>query len=146
MCGFGRTGARGDVSQRDCACQPMRWSGHQIASKPRSSLRCAVCVMAPAGGTTMPGAPTSMGMCQSCSMTRVACIGGGSWGTTVAILIAQNGHDVVMWCRRDDLANEVNVDHSNERYLPGVRLPDNLRATSDIAEAMQGAELCDMGV
>jgi glycerol-3-phosphate dehydrogenase (NAD(P)+) len=79
-------------------------------------------------------------------MTRVACIGGGSWGTTVAMLIAQNSHDVMMWCRRDDLADEVNVEHSNERYLPGIRLPDNLRATSDIEEAMQGAELCVMGV
>jgi glycerol-3-phosphate dehydrogenase (NAD(P)+) len=79
-------------------------------------------------------------------MTKVACIGGGSWGTTVAILIANNRHDVVMWCRRDDLADEVNTQHRNERYLPGIVLPDNLRATSDIDEAMDGAELCVMGV
>ena len=79
-------------------------------------------------------------------MTRVACIGGGSWGTTVAMLIAQNDHDVVLWCRRQELADEVNVEHSNERYLPGIRLPDNLRATADIDEAMLGAEVCVMGV
>jgi len=79
-------------------------------------------------------------------VTKVACIGGGSWGTTVAMLIAQNGNDVAMWCRRDDLAAEVNAEHSNERYLPGIRLPDNLRATSDISEAMSGAEVCVMGV
>lgn len=79
-------------------------------------------------------------------MTKVACIGGGSWGTTVAMLIASNDHDVVMWCRRDELADEINVEHSNERYLPGIRLPENLRATADINEAMLGAEVCVMGV
>ncbi len=79
-------------------------------------------------------------------MTKVACIGGGSWGTTVALLIANNAHDVVMWCRRPELADEVNAEHANESYLPGIRLPDNLRATSDVTEAMDGAEVCVMGV
>ncbi len=79
-------------------------------------------------------------------MTKVACIGAGSWGTTVAALIAQNGNDVVLWCRRGELADEINQDAYNERYLPGIRLPENLRATGDIEEAMSGAEVCVMGV
>jgi glycerol-3-phosphate dehydrogenase (NAD(P)+) len=79
-------------------------------------------------------------------MTKVACIGAGSWGTTVAALIAQNGHEVVLWCRRPELAEEVNEHRINGPYLPGIRLPDTLRATADIEEAMSGAEVCVMGV
>lgn len=79
-------------------------------------------------------------------MTRVACIGAGSWGTTVAGLIAQNGHDVLLWCRDTELAAQITAYNVNEKYLPGIRLPENLRATSDISEAMAGAEVCVMGV
>ena len=80
-------------------------------------------------------------------MTKVACIGAGSWGTTVAALIAQNGHDVVLWCRRAELAEQINESRDRtSRYLPGIRLPENLRATADIEEAMSGAEVCVMGV
>src|SRR5688500_14047318 len=79
-------------------------------------------------------------------MTKVACIGAGSWGTTVASLIASNGHEVVLWCRRPELAERINAERANESYLPGIRLPDNLRATGDIEEAMSGAEVCVMGV
>ena len=79
-------------------------------------------------------------------MTKVACIGAGSWGTTVAALIAQNGHEVVLWCRRPELAEQINELRINDSYLPGIRLPDNLRATSDVDEAMSGAAICVMGV
>lgn len=79
-------------------------------------------------------------------MTRVACIGAGSWGTTVASLIAQNGHDVTLWCRNAELAAQITGYSVNEKYLPGIRLPDNLRATPDITESIAGAEVCVMGV
>ena len=76
---------------------------------------------------------------------RVAVLGGGSWGTTVAHLAA---HQVptVLWARRPDLAEEVNSDHSNERYLPGHRLHPELRATADLAEAVAQADVLVMGV
>lgn len=79
-------------------------------------------------------------------MAKVACIGAGSWGTTVAGLAAQNGHEVVLWCRRPELAAQINELSVNEEYLPGMRLPDGLRATADIDEAMDGAIVCVMGV
>jgi glycerol-3-phosphate dehydrogenase (NAD(P)+) len=79
-------------------------------------------------------------------MAKVACIGAGSWGTTVASLIAQNGHDVRLWCRRSELAEEITEHRVNSSYLPGIRLPDGIRAMSDIKEAMAGAEVCVMGV
>lgn len=79
-------------------------------------------------------------------MTKVACIGAGSWGTTVAGLAAQNGNEVVLWCRRAALAEEINDAGVNESYLPGIRLAQELRATADIEEAMHSAEVCVMGV
>jgi glycerol-3-phosphate dehydrogenase (NAD(P)+) len=79
-------------------------------------------------------------------MAKVACIGAGSFGTTVAGLAALNGNDVVLWCRRAELADSINSDQVNGEYLPGIRLPDGLRATGDIHEAVKGADVCVMGV
>ena len=76
---------------------------------------------------------------------RVAVIGGGSWGTTVAHLAA---HQVptLLWARRDDLAAEINGEHTNRRYLPGLDLHPELRATSDLEEAIDQADVVVMGV
>jgi glycerol-3-phosphate dehydrogenase (NAD(P)+) len=76
---------------------------------------------------------------------RVAVIGGGSWGTTVAHLAA---HQVptTLWARRPELAGEVNEHHTNERYLPGLQLHPSLRATADLADAVEGADVIVMGV
>ncbi len=76
---------------------------------------------------------------------RVAVIGGGSWGTTVAHLAAHHV-PTLLWARREDLAEEVNTAHSNERYLPGHRLHEDLRATADLAEAVSSADVLVMGV
>lgn len=76
---------------------------------------------------------------------RVAVIGGGSWGTTVAHLAAHHT-PTVLWARRGDLADEVNSRHTNERYLPGYELHPDLRATGDLAEAVRSADVVVMGV
>ncbi len=67
---------------------------------------------------------------------RVAVIGGGSWGTTVAHLAADHV-PTVLWARRPELADEINLHHRNERYLPGYQLHPDLRATADLAEAVR---------
>jgi glycerol-3-phosphate dehydrogenase (NAD(P)+) len=67
-------------------------------------------------------------------------LGAGSWGTTVAKVIADGGHDVTLWSRREDLADEINHTGRNGDYLPGVDLPKNLVAHSDIALALRGAK------
>ena len=79
-------------------------------------------------------------------MAKVACIGAGSWGTAVAGLAALNGNEVVLWCRRSELADSINELGINGEYLPGIRLPEGLRAVGDIHEAMDGADVCVMGV
>ena len=53
---------------------------------------------------------------------QVGLIGGGSWGTTVASLVAHNT-DVSMWARSAETVREINKKHTNEKYLPGAKLP-----------------------
>ncbi|MFM5904196.1 MAG: NAD(P)H-dependent glycerol-3-phosphate dehydrogenase [Microbacteriaceae bacterium] len=73
-------------------------------------------------------------------MTRVAVMGAGSWGTTFAKVLADAGNDVVLWARRADLADEINIEHRNGDYLPGIELPATLRASADVSEVLAGAE------
>ncbi len=65
---------------------------------------------------------------------RVAVLGCGSWGTTVAHLAAHQA-PTVLWARRPEQADEVNADRTNTTYLPGYRLHEDLRATADLEEA-----------
>jgi glycerol-3-phosphate dehydrogenase (NAD(P)+) len=76
------------------------------------------------------------------SFDRVAVVGAGSWGTTVAALLAEpsGGTDVRLWARNRDLADSITADHENRAYLPGIALPGALRATGDIASAVAGAD------
>jgi glycerol-3-phosphate dehydrogenase (NAD(P)+) len=76
---------------------------------------------------------------------RVAVIGAGSWGTTVASLTARNA-PTVLWARSALVADEVNAQHSNKRYLPDAVLPSSLSATSDLEQAVSGADVVVMGV
>ncbi len=74
---------------------------------------------------------------------RIAIIGGGSWGTTMAAIIADQV-DVVLWARRPALAEQI-ANGENPDYLPGYRLP-RIAATSDLGEALSGADAVLMAV
>src|SRR6476469_1692270 len=76
---------------------------------------------------------------------RVAVIGAGSWGTAVAGIAAHNS-DAVLWARRPALADATTADNENADYLPGLTLPDDLRATASLEEACAGADAVVMGV
>jgi len=76
---------------------------------------------------------------------RVAVLGAGSWGTTVAALAARNTPTVV-WSRRADLAAQINDGHRNLDYLADYELPHELRATADLEEAVTGCDVLVMGV
>lgn len=76
---------------------------------------------------------------------RVAVMGGGSWGTTVAHLCAKNT-PTTLWARRDDVAVEVRDKHTNSAYLAGFELTPSLHATSSMEEAVCSADLLVMGV
>ena len=72
---------------------------------------------------------------------RVAVIGAGSWGTSLASVLARNAHETVLWARETDVVDQINRTHTNERFLPGVALPEGVRATTDLAEAVGRADV-----
>ena len=74
-----------------------------------------------------------------------AVIGAGSWGTTVAHLLAHNT-STVLWARDPVVAAEISESHTNSRYLDGYDLHPNLRATASFADAVRQADLLVMGV
>jgi glycerol-3-phosphate dehydrogenase (NAD(P)+) len=76
---------------------------------------------------------------------RVAVIGGGSWGTTVAHLAAHNA-PTTLWARNPETCEEVNRDHANSRYLPGLALHPDLRADPDLRAVVRDAGVVVMGV
>ncbi|MEY4328004.1 MAG: hypothetical protein RIR71_674, partial [Actinomycetota bacterium] len=73
-------------------------------------------------------------------MSRIVVMGAGSWGTTMAKVIADAGFEVMLWSRREEVANEINETKRNSDYLPGIDLPSNLSATSNLEEALNEAE------
>ncbi len=78
---------------------------------------------------------------------RVAFVGAGSWGTATASLVAKkNDCEPILWARRSELAETINLYHENPEYLPGLELPENLFATNDLEEALKDAEVVVMGV
>jgi glycerol-3-phosphate dehydrogenase (NAD(P)+) len=70
---------------------------------------------------------------------RIGVVGAGSWGTTLANLLAHNGNDVVLWSFEEDVTEAIETTRENSVYLPGVELSANLTATSELAEAMDGS-------
>ena len=82
----------------------------------------------------------------SAALNKVAVLGAGSWGTTYAKVLADAGREVVLWARRDSVAEAIRSGRTNEAYLPGVILPGNLRATSDVDEALDGVDAVALGV
>ncbi|HOS41373.1 MAG TPA: NAD(P)H-dependent glycerol-3-phosphate dehydrogenase [Spirochaetota bacterium] len=81
------------------------------------------------------------------SRRKVAIIGAGSWGTTIAKVIAENHPDVpiVMWAYEKNLPRAINERHENTQYLPGVALPPSITATNDIAAAVDDADAIIFG-
>ncbi len=76
---------------------------------------------------------------------RIAVLGAGSWGTTIASLVAPR-HETVLWARNPDVARSIDAEHRNPAYLPGFALPTELTATPDLQQAVGRAELLVVGV
>jgi glycerol-3-phosphate dehydrogenase (NAD(P)+) len=71
----------------------------------------------------------------------IAILGGGSWGTALAVLLAARTQDVRLWVRRPDLAARITQDRENSTYLPGVAIPANVSIHTDPKAALQDADL-----
>jgi glycerol-3-phosphate dehydrogenase (NAD(P)+) len=76
---------------------------------------------------------------------RIAVIGAGSWGTTVASMAARRV-PTVLWARRPDLARAIRDTHHNPGYLPEFPLPEDLEVTADLSDAISGADVVIMAV
>lgn len=76
---------------------------------------------------------------------KVGLLGGGSWGTTVASLVARNAPTVI-WARDPATVDEINSKHTNEKYLPGAKLNAGVEATAIIAEAVRDVDVVVMGI
>ena len=72
-------------------------------------------------------------------MDRIAVVGSGSWGTTLAVLAAETGRPCTLWVHDPEAAREMRRRRENARFLPGVPLPDPLQITADPAQALDGA-------
>ncbi|MCC6319557.1 MAG: NAD(P)-dependent glycerol-3-phosphate dehydrogenase [Gemmatimonadaceae bacterium] len=71
---------------------------------------------------------------------RCAVVGGGAWGTALAHVFGQRGHEVTLWAREADVVEHVNAIHANPRFLPGARLCDAVKANGDLGAAVATAE------
>ncbi len=58
----------------------------------------------------------------------IAVVGGGSFGTALAVLAAENGRDVIIYAREEEIVKSINEIHENSTFLPGLKLPENVRA------------------
>jgi glycerol-3-phosphate dehydrogenase (NAD(P)+) len=79
-------------------------------------------------------------------MERIAVLGAGSWGTALAFVLADNGHDVRIWGHRNEVVQEINERHTNSKYLPGVQLPPGIKGYGSLEEVIEGVEFIVLAV
>ncbi|MCD7099891.1 NAD(P)H-dependent glycerol-3-phosphate dehydrogenase [Stenotrophomonas sp. MMGLT7] len=70
---------------------------------------------------------------------KIAVLGAGSWGTALGALLSRHGYPTVLWGRDPAVVQAIDAQHENPHYLPGIALPQTLRATTDLAAALDGA-------
>jgi len=74
-------------------------------------------------------------------MTSISVVGAGAWGTTIANLIAGNGHKVTLWAKEKAVVTEINSHHRNSLYLKNISLHKNIKATSDLLGAVDNKDM-----
>lgn len=79
-------------------------------------------------------------------MQPICVLGAGSWGTAQAILLASVGHKVILWGRVEDGVTHIKEIGQNQRFLPGVTIPDTVEITTNITEAVQQAQAVVLAV
>jgi len=68
-------------------------------------------------------------------------LGTGAWGTTLAQIIVDAGHDVLLWGRNSSVVDEINALHTNEKFLPGIKLPEQVHTTTDLKAALEYSDV-----
>src|SRR5690625_2315885 len=72
-----------------------------------------------------------------CVMKKVAVLGAGSWGTALSMVLQENGHEAKLYSIVPEQVEEINAQHTNKKYLPGIQLPEELTASSNLKEVLQ---------
>ncbi|MDQ0254444.1 glycerol-3-phosphate dehydrogenase (NAD(P)+) [Evansella vedderi] len=72
---------------------------------------------------------------------HITVIGAGSWGTALSIVLADNGHEVMLYSHNHEQINEINNNRTNEKYLPGIEIPKSIQCTGDMGQALEGTEI-----
>lgn len=78
-------------------------------------------------------------------MARIGILGAGSWGTALAILLHDNGHDVTVWSIHEKEVEMLNTTRRHESKLPGVEIPEGILFTTDMKETMSDKDVCVAG-
>lgn len=79
-------------------------------------------------------------------MANISIIGAGSWGTALAVLLWNNGHDITIWSILEQEIEMLQAEREHRTKLPGVRLPDGMKFTTDLAQAIQGRDVLVLAV
>ena len=77
---------------------------------------------------------------------KICIVGSGSWGTALGKLLFENNNEVIIWSRNEEEVNSINLNHKLERYLPGVDLPEGLKATRNLEEAIKSSDIVILAV
>ncbi|RDI42981.1 NAD(P)H-dependent glycerol-3-phosphate dehydrogenase [Falsibacillus pallidus] len=77
---------------------------------------------------------------------KIAVLGAGSWGTALAMVLADNGHDVRLWGHNADHIQRINEEKKNEKYLPGILLPDGIQGYSQLEESLDSVKTIILAV
>ena len=73
--------------------------------------------------------------------TAISVLGAGSWGTALALLLARNGHPVILWGHRPEHMRNLEAARCNQRYLPNAKFPANLSLTADLEQAVRAGSI-----
>jgi glycerol-3-phosphate dehydrogenase (NAD(P)+) len=74
-------------------------------------------------------------------MKKISIIGAGSWGTTLAVLVAENGYDVTLWVREKENIQSIVRERENKQYLPGIKIPSNVHIENSIKKVASNTDL-----
>ncbi len=79
-------------------------------------------------------------------LVKCAVIGAGSWGTALAMVLADNGHEVRLWGHREEQIYEINKNHTNSKYLPDIRLSESIVGYSSLEAVLDQVEVIILAV
>ena len=74
-------------------------------------------------------------------MKKVSVIGSGGWGTALAVMLDKYGHEVAIWCRREDAAKAIIENGENSEYLPGIKINESIKIVTNPYEAVKDADI-----